>query len=201
MYPSILLRKFILGNPVAATEVIWSISSIERGAAYSAYARPSVSSLLFNCSWEDFLFPLAFFLSLSLSLFFLPLLPAMLLPIISSPAPEDKVHVSLIAGCCCCSSLMQKIMAPPKVIDGERMPADVYSRSKNARRCRPSTEWIVCVCVCTHTHRHTHTDARTPPPPPHLIGQIAATHCSHCIYVYLHTPDLVVLFLSKIVNK
>ena len=112
---------------------------------------------------KTFFLALAFFLSFFLSLFFLPLLPAMLLPIISSSAPEDKVHVSLIAGCCCCSSLMQKIMAPPKVIDGERMPADVYSRSKNARRCRPSTEWIVCVCVCvcTYTHRQTYTFAHT----------------------------------------
>ena len=163
MYPSILLTKFILGNPVAATEVIWSISSIERGAAYSAYAPAFGLLSSFQLLVGRLSFPSCFLsLSFSLSLFFLPLLPAMLLPIISSSAPEDKVHVSLIAGCCC-SSLMQKIMAPPKVIDGERMPAVVYSRSKNARRCRPSTEWIVCVCVCTRTHRHTHThtDART----------------------------------------
>ena len=59
----------------------------------------------------------------------------------------------------------------------------------------------LCACVCVFVHTHTDRRTHSHTLPTHLIGEIAPTHCSHCIYVYLHTPDLVVFFFFKIVNK
>lgn len=45
-------------------------------------------------------------------------------------------------------------MASPGVIDGAVTPEDMYSPSKNAHCCGPSTECIVCMHACAHTSIH-----------------------------------------------
>lgn len=46
-------------------------------------------------------------------------------------------------------------MASPGVIDGAATPQDMYSPSKNAHCCGPSTECIVCMRARALAHTHT----------------------------------------------
>lgn len=130
-----LLIKFILGNPLA-TEVIWSILSIELEQLISALLLRLPS--LLNCLWEEFFFLLIFLF-----------LPALLLPIISATVPQDKVHLSH-------RWLLLIINAENNGFTrGHRRRNEARGHVLSEQECSllRAVDWVHCLYAHTYTHR------------------------------------------------